>query len=64
MEARSLPVPPVFETGGFYSGPGANPAAAGRMVGTVGRPDNHNLTGRFNEPYATYLHPSHSRMVI
>lgn len=27
------------------------------MVGTVGRPDNHNLTGRFNEPYATYLHP-------
>lgn len=38
---------------GFYSGSETNPAA--RMVvdrRSLGRPDNHNLTGRFNEPYA------------
>lgn len=42
---------------GFYSGPGTNPAA--RMVGIValGRLDNHNLTGRFNEPYARRIPP-------
>lgn len=42
---------------GFYSGPGTNPAA--RMVGIVAldRPDNHNLTGRFNEPYARRTPP-------
>jgi len=45
---------------GFYSGSETN--AAARMAGIValGRPDNHNLTGRFNEPYArrTPLVPS------
>lgn len=50
--------------GGVYSGPGTNPA--GRMVGTVGRPDNHNWTGRFNEPYARYsTHlPSDGHLII
>lgn len=62
MEAHGTGVPCLKR--GFYSGPGTNPA--GRMVGTVGRPDNHNLTGRFNEPYATYsTHlPSDGHLII
>lgn len=54
---------------GFYSGSGTNPTA--RMVGIValGQPDNHNWTGRFNEPHARRIPPplpsaSHPRMVI
>lgn len=49
---------------GFYSGPGTNPAA--RTVETVRRLDNHNLTGRFNEPYARYsTHlPSDGHLII
>lgn len=62
MEAHGAGVPCLKR--GFYSGPGTNPA--GRMVGTVVRPDNHNLTGRFNEPYATYsTHlPSDGHLII
>lgn len=42
---------------GFYSGSGTNPTA--RMVGIValGQPDNHNWTGRFNEPHARRTPP-------
>ena len=62
MEAHGTGAPRLKR--GFYSGPETNPA--GRMVGTVGRPDNHNLTGRFNEPYATYsTHlPSDGHLII
>jgi len=56
-EERDSGRPPCLKRG-FYSGPGTNPAA--RMVvdrRSLGRPDNHNLTGRFNEPYARHPLP-------